>query len=272
VEYHAPMSGANTSDGDGTEVDATAAVAAARRGFKDDVEGLVRALRKSHLHVPLAKRLDVPVGIEQEVEDELALSPHLLFDPDRTGFLPIFTKPAFVERATEEVGWKTEDGPLEYCTLPGPAILELALAVVDDDRIGGVLLNPFDETELMLRRHELASIAQGRAIPLVGYVSQIPVSQDEHRLIAEMDGPPPEELVEAIERVLSEAGRGLTYGLHRTFTPARDLEPHLTLNVRGAPEDLDHGALGEKLAEAIDGYVPPPGYIDIVFDDEGLPA
>jgi hypothetical protein len=265
------MSSAIPGELEATPGDATEAVAAARRGYRDDVEALIRALRKSHLYVPLAKRLDVPVGIEQEVEDELSLSPHLLFDPDRVGFLPIFTRSAYVERATEQVGWKTEDGPLEYCTLPGPAVLELALAVVDDDRVGGVLLNAFDETELMLRRHELASIAQGRAIPLVGYVSQLPLQQDEQRLIAEMEGPPPPALVEAIERVLGGSGGSLTYGLHRTFTPARDLEPHLTLNVKGGTENLDRQALGEELAAAIDGHVPPPGYIDIVFDDEKLP-
>jgi hypothetical protein len=270
------MSSANPDGGIGAEhgEDATPAVAAARRGFKRDVEGLIRALRKAHLLVPLAKRMgDVPVGVDQTVEDELSLSPHLLFDPDRIGFLPIFTKAEFVERATVQVGWVTDDGPLEYCTLPGPAVLELGLAVVDDDRIGGVIVNPFDETELLLRRHELGSIAQGRAIPLVGYVSELPFTHDEQRLIAEMDGPPPDGLVRAIEGVLAEAGKAgqpLGYGLHRTFTPERDLEPHLTLNVRGGDEALDRGALGETLAQALDGHVPPPGYIDIVFDDPAL--
>lgn len=275
--YHGAMSSANPDgDGDGGNgEDATAAVAAARRGFKRDVEGLVRAFRRSHLLVPLAKRMgEVPLGVDQEVEDELSLSPHLLFDPDRIGFLPVFTRAEFIEKATLQVGWVTDDGPLEYCTLPGPAVLELGLAVVDDDRIGGMIVNPFDDTELMLRRHELGSIAQGRALPLVGYVSELPFSQDEQRLIAEMDGPPPEDLVRAIEGVLAGAsreGQALTYGLHRTFTPERDLEPHLTLNVLGGGDTLDRAALGETLAAALDGHVPPPGYIDIVFDDHALP-
>jgi len=276
VGYHGAMSSANPEGHGDPEhgEDATPAVAAARRGFKRDVEGLIRALRKAHLMVPLAKRMgDIPIGVDQTVEDELSLSPHLLFDPDRVGFLPVFTRPELVERATAQVGWVTDDGPLEYCTLPGPAVLELGLAVVDDDRIGGVIVNPFDETELMLRRHELGSIAQGRALPLVGYVSELPFAQDEQRLVAEMDGPPPEALVNAIEGVLADAekaGQALAYGLHRTFTPERDLEPHLTLNVRGGDDALDRAALGETLAQALDGHVPPPGYIDIVFDDPAL--
>jgi hypothetical protein len=282
VGYHGPMSGAIPGDSSesasapstaGAPIDATDAVAAARRGFKRDVEGLIRAFRKSHLFVPLAKRIEnVPLGVDQTVEDELSLTPQFLFDPERIGFLPVFTRTAFVERATEQVGWTTDDGPLEYCTLPGPAVLELGLAVVDDERIGGLIVNPFQETELMLRRHELASIAQGKPIPLVGYVSELPFSQDEQRLIAEMDGPLPEELVAAVEGVLAEVDRGLSYGLHRTFTPERDLEPHLTLNVLGGAETLDRHALGQKLFEALEGYVPPPGYIDIVFDDEALGA
>src|SRR5215471_16264030 len=256
-----------TDELDSSGADATAAVAAARRGFKRDVAELIAALRASRLMVPLAKRIaNVPVGQEQEVGEELSLSPHLLFDDERVGYVTAFTENALIARATDEVGWTTDDGPLEYCTLPGQVVLELALGLSDDERIGGLLLNPLDSTELILRRHEIASIAQGRALPLVGYVGEIPFDPNEQRLIADMEGGPPEDVVRAIEAVLEKASLS-TYALKRTFNAERDLEPHLTLNVVGAGATTDRAAVAGELAAALEGLLPPPGYIDILFDD-----
>lgn len=264
-----PPSG-ETSAGD--EEDLTPFVARARRGFKSDVSAFIRAARGGRLLVPLARRIEeVPLGVEQQVADELSLSPHLLFGDDRIGFLPVFTRPELVARATDRVGWETGDGPLEYCALPGPAAMDLGLAVVDDERIGGMVINPFDETELVLRRHEIGSIAQGRAIPLVGYVAEIPLGADEERLVAEMDGPPPAEVVERVRAILQETPGKPSFSVHRTFNAERDVEPHLTLNVvLGDAADVDRGALGARIAESLEGHLPPPHYIDIVFDDPGL--
>ena len=256
-----------TNDGSVTFEDASDAVAAARRGFKRDVAQLVLALRRARLLVPLAKRItNVAVGMEQEVGEELSISPHLLFDDERTGYVTAFTRPELVTRATDEIGWKTDEGPLEYCALPSQVVLELALALADDERIGGLLLNPLDGSELLLRRHEVASIAQGRALPLVGYVGELPYDPNEERLVAEMEGEPPEDIIGAIEGVL----RTTRYALKRTFNPERDLEPHLTLNVLGTDPSEDRSDLARKVAEALDGLLPPPGYIDILFDDPTL--
>src|SRR5262245_28087456 len=214
--------------------DATGAVAAARRGFKRDVATLIAAFRSARLLVPLAKRIaNVRLGMEQEVGEELSLSPHLLFDDQRIGYVAAFTRPELLERVTDEIGWTTDDGPLEYCALPGQVVFDLAAALIDDERVGGMLLNPLDGTELILRRPEVASIAQGRALPLVGYVGDIPLEPNETRLVAEMEGGPPPDVVEAVERVLRETS-GATYSLSRTFNPERDLEPHLTLTVAGS--------------------------------------
>src|SRR5690349_11898318 len=77
--------------------DATDAVAAARRGFKRDVAALIAALRSARLFVPLAKRIaNVRVGAEQEVGEELSLTPHLLFDDARAGHVAVFTRPELV--------------------------------------------------------------------------------------------------------------------------------------------------------------------------------
>jgi len=250
----------------------------ARRGFRRDVAALIYALDNGRLIVPLAKQMaDAAVGEEQEVGEELSLTPHLLFDADRSGFMPVFTRPDLVERATDRVQWKTDDGPLEYCTLPARVVIELAVALIDEVRVAGLLVNAFDSTELVLGRNEVASIAQGRAIPLVGYVGDIPPGEDEERLIAKMDGPPPKDVTDAIESVLAGVANAEGYRLHSTFNAERDLEPHLTLNVLIAddgPESdaaaIARRALADGLARALEGKLPPPGYIDILFNDPAL--
>lgn len=253
-------------------VDATEAVARARSGLRRDVAGLVQALDQAALIIPLARTMEgVDVGSLEEVGEELSLSPHLLFDEHRVAFVAVFTRSELVEAATQQVGWTTDDGPLEYCTLPSAVVLELALALIDGERVRGMLLNPFHESELVLSRQEVASIAQAKPIPLVGYVEGIPAGEDEERLVSTMDAPPAPEITAAIEEILAEVGGGLSYGLHRTFNPERDLEPHLTLNVRVAGSDVSRSSLAARLGAALDGKLPPPGYIDIVFDDPGLP-
>jgi len=251
-------------------LDLTAAVIQARRGFRRDVAMLVESIPRGHLFVPLLRRVEnVEVGVETKLGDELSLAPHLLFDEGRNAFLPVFTREEFVEAAITHVDLRTEGGELEYCTLPANVALEVALEVVDGSRVLGMLVNPFQETELVLRRHEIASIAQGKALPLVGYVSDIPLSEGEERLVAKLDGPPPRAIVDAIEAVLARREDPPKYGLHRTFNPERDLEPHFTLNLVSERQGPDP-KLADELGSALDGKLPPPGYIDIVWNDSEL--
>lgn len=251
--------------------DATDAFRDARRGMRSDVAALIKVLDSAPLMVPLARSIaGVDLGKIAEVGEELSLAPHLLFDDDRQGFVVVFTRQELLERATERVHWMTDDAPLEFCTLPAAVVLEMAIGICDDQRVRGMLVNPFDDTELVLLRHELSSIAQGKAVPLVGYVADIPVGDDEQRLIADMGGPPPEEIVTSVNRVLAETSAGLQCGIHKTFNPERDIEPHFTLNVITEGRAVDRHALAQRLGAALDGKLPPPGYVDILFDDPAL--
>jgi hypothetical protein len=251
-------------------VDLTPAVIRARRGFRSDVAALVGALPQGRLFVPLMRRIEnVAVGIETALGDELSLSPHLLYDEARVGYVLSFTQSELIEAAAKHVDLKTDGGALEYCALPASVVIEVALEVADGERVAGLLINPFHESELVLRRHELASIAQAKPLPLVGYVSDIPFSEDEERLIAKLEGPPPEAMLDAIDGVLSKMPDAPSYGLHRTFSPERDVEPHFTLNlIHSAPEP--NAALIREIGAALEGKVPPPGYIDIVWNDPKL--
>jgi SseB protein N-terminal domain len=250
--------------------DLTDFVRIARRGLRSDVAKLVEQLEDGALLVPLAKVIDdVPVGEALVAADgEVRLAPHLL--PDREGayFVPLFTDADVLRTVGQYLEWSTDgDDDLQYCTLPARAALDIALQLIDDTTIRGLVINPSDEHELILRRYEVGALAQGQAIPLVGYVNEIPMRADENRLVSELDKAPAPELIAAIESCLSGLPGVRGYRLQQTFNAERDVEPHPTLFLElPDPDAVDLDDLNRRLAETLDGKLPEPGYIDVLFD------
>ena len=227
----------------------------------------MEALDHGELFAPLAAKVEGAVyGEQMQVEDELKLTPHMLVDAEGKMYCALFTRPEMIEPLEEQLGWTTDGQPLEYCAIPARAAFDMALQVMDDEDVLGLVINPLDETELVLRRAEVASIAQSQPIPLVGYVEQIPEHANDNTLLAEPADPPPPELVTALESVLAGVSEIHGYTLQRTFNAERDLEPHLTLTLRTGAE-VDREALASRVVAAIQDKLPPPGYIDVLFVD-----
>jgi len=253
---------------DGDLNDLTEWVQAARRGLRRDVAALLDHLDGGELFVPLARPVQgVQHGEELELDDDLTITPHMLADDEGNLYCALFTRADILEPLIEQLGWTTDGEPLEYCSLPAKVGLDLAVQVVDETRVLALVVNPMHESELMLRRIELASIVNGQPVPLVGYVKQIPVQDFEKTLIAEAGDPPPPEFVAALERCLGELDDSIgDYEILRTFNADRDLEPHLTLSLKPKHSDIDFQAVTDRLIAALSETLPPPGYIDIVFD------
>jgi hypothetical protein len=250
--------------------DLTAVVRVAQRGFKRDVAKLVEQLPRGGLHVPLAESVDnVRLGETVEPEEEVTLKPHLLPAEDGVFLVPLFTDPDVLTTVGGYLDWATDrDDDLQYCTLPAPVALDLALQLVDEESVVGAVINPSDQDhELVLRRHELGALCQSQAIPLVGYVDRIPVGDDEDVLVSELERPPSSELITAIEACVNALNGVDGYALSQTFNPERDLEPHLTLTLKVSnPEGLDADELNGLLASELEGKLPDPGYVDVLFD------
>jgi len=264
----------NGSGGDVLDpTDLTHWVHGARRGLRRDVAELVQRLEGGELFVPLAKQVPgAAVGERMELDDDLTIAPHLLEDDAGRLFSTMFTRPDILEPLAEQLGWGTDEGALEYCSLPARIGLDLAAQIIDEENVLALILNPGHESELMLHRHEIASIAKGRAVPLVGYVRDIPMQDFEKTLIAEADAPPPRDFLDAVERCLAELGNIERYEVLSTFNADRDLEPHLTLSLRPKARDIDFEKVTTLLVDAVRDKVPPPGYVDIVFDRTPLPS
>ncbi len=252
--------------------DLTELVRRAKRGLRRDVAPLAAAVDAGGLLVPLAKSIEgVPVGEVIETDsEELTLVPHLLQIDDGAAFVPLFTDSDILRSIGDYVEWTTEGKELEFCTLPARVAIDLALQVVDGEEVVGAVVNPSDETELYLQRHELGALAQGKALPLVGYVEAIPQLADEEVLIAELEQPPSAEMTDSIEACLEGVAHVLGYRIEQTFNAERDLEPHPTLSIElaaGKADEVDTDALGAELFEQLEGQLPPPGYIDVIFEE-----
>lgn len=250
-----------------TPLDLTSVVAAARSGRRRDVRPLVNNLSKGQLLVPLAQ--DVEKAREGErivLSEKLELIPHLLLDADRKAYAPLFTRMDLVSNVESQLGWKTDGESLRLCALPAEVALQMALSVIDDKDVVGVVVNPGQPSELMLTDEELNRILKGEAIPLVGYVRRIVDSEGEEETLIGDDLPPPVALVNRLTEALKKFPNISGYSLRRTFNADRDLEPHLTLELEVEqllPEEAEQ--IARDLVEQIEDQLPPPHYIDILF-------
>lgn len=244
----------------------TLAVMRAQTGLRSEVAALVEALNDAEFLVPLAADIpDTPEGERVETDEPLTIQPHMVLDPEGGAFCVFFTHVVFVEPIANQLQWGTDGGELKLCTLMAKHALQMALSVIDEVEVRGLVLNPGTDCELTLLRDEVASLAQGQALPLVGYVEDITSTDEGATLLAEPADPPPPEFLQALEAASSALEGVLDYKVQRTFNPERDREPHLTIQVRLANDEVDRELIAETLADAVEGTVPPPGYLDIVF-------
>jgi hypothetical protein len=143
----------------------------------------------------------------------------------------------------------------------------MALHVIDEKEILGVVINAGDTSELMLRHHEVDALLSGMAIPLAAYSSESHEDAASEALVAESGAPPPPEFIAALEARVAALPAVLGYELTRSFDTEHDLESHLTLHLAVAGGDVDRVDIVAAILDGIKDALPPPGYIDIVFDD-----
>jgi hypothetical protein len=253
--------------GSGGGPDLVTAVRQARRGFRRDVAALLEALEQADLLIPLAEPVaGATTGERTKIEGELRLQPHFLPTPEGPRFAALFTSAPLLDAIGEQLGWQTGDSSLEFCSIPGGVALEMASGTLDE-HVRGVVIDAGADSELVLTAAEVKQLVTGNAIPLVGYVAAIP-DDHEKTLIAEPGAAPSAELVAALERCVGELSNELTgYELLRTFNPERDLEPHPTIKLKTKPGPVDHQHLAKHVFNGVSPHLPPPGYVDIVFDE-----
>jgi len=248
-----------------SETPFTRLVEAARSGLKRDVQAMIDGLPDAELLIPLARDLPgTPEGEPVELTADLVLTPHLLPDADGQLFCALFTRPEPLAPIIAALGWTTEDQELKICSFPARVALQMAHDAIDETEVFGLVIDAGADSELCLQRRELGSLLTGRALPLVGYVENIPADERERTLLAEPAEPPPEALVNALDLWLAGHPEVFDPKLERTFNPDRDLEPHLTLTL-GVDDKVDRAELFRSVTAALDGKLPPPGYLDVLF-------
>jgi hypothetical protein len=226
----------------------------------------LEALEQADLLIPLAEPVaGATTGERTKIAGELRLQPHFLPTPEGPMFEALFTSPPLLDAIGAQLGWGTGGGDLEFCSVPGGVALEMASGTLDEN-VRGVVIDAGAESELVLTAAEVKQLVTGQAIPLVGYVAAIP-DDHEKTLVAEPGASPSPELVSALSRCVAELAELESYELLRTFNPERDLEPHPTIKLKTKPGKVDHQHLAQHVFNAVGPHLPPPGYVDIVFDE-----
>jgi len=259
----------NAAEEEAREKALSAALHRAQSGLRSDVAALIELLQEAHIYIPLSEDLpDTPEGEQIDMEGELTFRPHMILGEEEAIFAVAYSEPELVESMQTTLDWSTSGSELKFICVPSTVALDLAQVTIDGEQVTGLVFNPGTEAELVLRRDEVASLAQGAALPLVGYVSELEPGAESDAHVVEGAAPPPPALVEALERAKKEQADLVGFSVATTFDPERDREPHLTivLVVIGR-HDLNRGALAEAVMDEVAQYLPAPGYADIVFRD-----
>lgn len=248
-----------------SDTELTALVREARTGLRSRVAALESALDEGALYLPLAREIEgAAVGEVAPLDREFEAVPHFLGDEAGRAVAVLFTTPDMLQAVGDDLDWTTDGGDLSYCTLPARVACRMALDVIDEQQVLGLLLDAGHDSELFLTRRELASIVAGQPLPLVGYVRELPPLEGEKVLVAEERASLPDAFRDALERCLASLPSVTGHAVSRTMNPERDLEPHLTLSLSAAA-GASKADITRTVIEAIGELVPPPGYIDIVF-------
>lgn len=247
----------------------SAALHTAKSGLRSHIEALIRALEEAHVYIPLSEDLpDTPEGEHIHFDGDLTFRPHMILGEEEAIFAVAFSEPGLVDSMQKALGWLTSGEELKFICVPAAVALDLAQVTIDGEQVTGLVFNPGTDAELVLRRDEVASLAQGVPLPLVGYVSELEPDADGGAHVVEGAAPPSSALLEALARAQESEADLVDFSVATTFDPERDREPHLTitLTVIGR-HDLNRGALAEAVMDLASPHLPSPGYADIVFRD-----
>jgi len=259
----------NPHDGEEREAALSATLVAAQSGLRSDVKSLLEVLSAAQVYIPLSEDLpDTPEGEQLEFDGELTFRPHMILGEEDAIFAVAYSEAKFVEPLRSSLGWTTSGEELKFICVPAEIALDLAQVTIDAETVTGLVFNPGTEAELVLRRDEVASLAQGSALPLVGYVSEIEDGALSEPHIVQGAAAPPEALVSALDRVKEKEAALCGFSVLTTFDPERDREPHLTIVLSVIDKgNLNRAALAEAVMDEVSPHLPAPGYADIVFRD-----
>lgn len=249
--------------------DLTGVVIEARRGLRRDVKLLCDALKEGWLFAGLAKRLSEGSDdrrVHLHAGQQIALH-HLSHPETHEIACAAFTRLEFLTPLQEQLNWRTDGGPLEYCRLPARPLFEMILPDLNSGAVSHLVINPFQETVLELAKEEVAALVKNEPIPLKRYLQQLPIQENEQIIVGKPAVPPPAILVQVIENYVRTHPDLDGYNLFQMFNTERDTESHLGLNLR-AKSSSKREDIVREITLAMEGKIPPPGYIDIVFNSD----
>lgn len=249
--------------------DLTEVVRGAKRGRYRDVEHLCQFLDKGKFFIPLQETTTVAKsGIQ--VGDDQWINPHLIQHPDGPLYGTICTSSAMVKILEDKLQWKTEGGPLQFARTPATMALNVILKLMEEEKIMGLIINPYDDSNLILNAQEVDALVNNAPIPFVAYAHASPMGPDESMRIIRREDPFPDEFVSIVEDYTSSHDELESCEIVESFNAERDIEPNILINLKTTTEECDFSSIASVLIEKTRNILEPARNI-IIFFNEDLP-
>jgi hypothetical protein len=191
---------------------------------------------------------------------------HVTWSRDGLAWIPVFSSAEALASAGSGHSWQTDGGELQMAALPFEDLVAVLNQAFLDEQTGGIVFDLGLDTQLVLSSDEVLSLAAGTAIPITDLAGQQPARGDEQMYVGE-PAESSEQLVSQIQQILGREPHVTGSHLYQVFIPERDVMPHLLLSLTSPAADATREEIGIRVSDAVAQLdVPPPGYIDVMFD------
>jgi hypothetical protein len=247
--------------------DLTDALITARQGLRKHVQVLVDQLPAGGFYLALGRSLGLPE--ETVAPMEAPLSSHMAKHPEGNYYVTLFTRSDLAKAAANQAGWKTDDGPIETVPVAARNALYYALKLIaNNDNVDGLLINPYHETGVQLGGYEVQCLFEYKAIPWVGYAFSTPMGPEESMEARPADMSSAPDFTEAVQAYIATRPYITGYDMVALFNDQRDIEPYLAINLHTTKPESDYPEIAQTLMNGLQGKVPAPGYIEVLFNQE----
>lgn len=245
----------------------------ATSGKRTPVRRFLNELKEASVLVPTHPGPNPGPSIDREEVDRTEsgqenreLRPRVLETDSGTPFLPLFTGRSFLEAFLERMDPETESFEGSFRSVTGSEGLGLAEQLRQRGTVEGVVFDLYQDTELRVFHEEVKQLARDKAVPLKQHLLGEEVGEGSMHIV-----PPPETTVpDAFTETLQEYVRdrpdlessSWVWGLN----PEVDNRPHLIVNLETGGDDVDREAHVKRLIGLLEGTIPEPGFVEVVFD------
>jgi len=206
------------------------------------------------------------VDAEDDTQEEDELRPRILQTNTEIPFLPLFTDRSFLEEFLERMSKEEGGGNNDVRSISGPKALGVADQLMERGTIEGMIFNLYQDNELRVFHEEVKQLAKDKAVPLKQHLLGKEVGEGNIQMVPPPQTTVPGEFTETLREYIRDQpdldASSWVWGVN----PEVDNRPHLIVNLETSRDDVDREEHVNRLIDLLEGSIPEPGFVEVVFD------